>query len=128
VVAITSLSALIVACRQAHAKNSCSFEPTASGLGMSHEYQVPKPSTERNRIPTLYDPQKPLPETRARSPLQEDEKGLVGEAAEVGRRDSEAREEDIGDQAISGPLGLQKPEVVQQMRPARPWSEMPKRK
>ena len=28
---------------------------------------------------------------------------------------------------ISGPLGLEKPDVVKNMRPKRPWSEMPKR-
>ncbi|KAF2661777.1 hypothetical protein K491DRAFT_710610 [Lophiostoma macrostomum CBS 122681] len=132
--AITSLAALISACSQARNQKVCSFEPTASTLGMTHGYQAVIPPQSRSTIPTLYDPRKPEPGSDDKSPRGSEEVGLAVSGEEMGmavaRRDSGLSTKS-GDSAgaaeISGPLGLEKPEVVAQMRPARPWSEMPKR-
>jgi hypothetical protein len=98
---------------------------------MGHGYQAALPKKSRGPIPTLYDPNMPLPEfdekeTRSRgSNVGDEEKGLAGAGVEVGRRDS-ANSGMEDDKEISGPLGLQRrpTEVANMMRPARPWSEM----
>src|SRR5690242_12369769 len=46
VLAITSLTAMIDLCRS-RSKQSCSFEPTASALGMGHGYQAVAPPLVR---------------------------------------------------------------------------------
>jgi hypothetical protein len=95
---------------------------------MGHGYQAVVPPMPRETIPTLYDPKKPVPGSPGQQPT-EDETKLADAGAVMGRRDSglsvASKESGIG---ISGPLGLEKPETVQQMRPARPWSEMPKKR
>lgn len=122
----TSASALIHTCHRARNAKPCSFEPTASALGMGHGYQAVVPRTSRGPVPTLYDPQKPIPaELVQMQGGNDEEKGFANAGAEMGRRESVARSEGEG---ISGPLGLKRPEEVAQMRPARPWSEMPKRR
>jgi hypothetical protein len=133
-IAITGITSLVQTCRMRQQK-CCSFEPTASALGMGHEYLAVQPPVARTAIPTIYDPQKPIPsETKG-----DEEKGFIFEPADMGRRDSESSNGnsdterdavvfgDIGT-AISGPLDLQSPAQQQQHRPARPWSDMPKRK
>lgn len=119
---------MIDVCQRARQKKNSSFEPTASALGMGHGYQAVAPRTQRGAIPTLYDPDKPAPG------LSEPPRSAVGKGfhadfkEETIRRDSAlSHNEESDDKDISGPLGLEKPETVQQMRPARPWSEMPKR-
>ncbi|KAF2115433.1 hypothetical protein BDV96DRAFT_646430 [Lophiotrema nucula] len=133
VAAITSLAALIDLYQHARSQSSCSFEPTASALGMSHGYQAVTPAAPRATIPTIYDPKKPMPGTPPR-PLREDELGLADAGAAMGVREPSLSEDgdrariDEKDSGISGPLGLEKPETARQMmRPARPWSEMPSR-
>jgi hypothetical protein len=133
---ITSMTATIQACsRLGRDAKPCSFEPTASGLGMGHGYQAALPKKSRGPIPTLYDPNMPLPEfdekeTQSRSrgsSVGDEEKVIVGAGAgaELARRDS-ANSRMGDDKEISGPLGLQRrpTEVANMMRPARPWSEM----
>jgi hypothetical protein len=99
---------------------------------MTHGYQAVIPPQPRTTIPTLYDPRKPEPGSNTTSPRGSEEIGLAisGEEMGMSRRDSglstRSRESE-GANEISGPLGLEKPEVVAQMRPARPWSEMVKR-
>ncbi|KAF2730889.1 hypothetical protein EJ04DRAFT_499695 [Polyplosphaeria fusca] len=127
VLAITSLTALIDLCRH-RSKHTCSFEPTASALGMGHGYQAVVPPLARGDIPTLYDPRKPIPGTPARPP-REDEIGLADAGAPMGVQEPGFIDQHIDAVSqISGPLGLEKPETVRQMRPARPWSEAPGRK
>ncbi|KAF2478340.1 uncharacterized protein BDR25DRAFT_365527 [Lindgomyces ingoldianus] len=133
---ITSLSAIVSLCHRARNSKTCDFEPSASALGMGHDYQAVKPQAPRSTIPTIYDPFKPVPGDR-KSPLlagksqDDDERVLTTGAAGMGRRDSELSERSRDgeeEKQISGPLGLEKPEAVKQLRPAhRPWSEMPKR-
>ncbi|KAF2001357.1 hypothetical protein P154DRAFT_533897 [Amniculicola lignicola CBS 123094] len=130
-VAIASLMTTIDYCHHRRTQKCCSFEPTASALGMGHGYQAVLPPPSRSNIPTLYDPLKPVPGTPARPP-REDEMGLEKETYPT-RRDSTMsemnKEMDIEKGAnITGPLSLQKPDLVKQMRPARPWSEMLKKR
>ncbi|PVH95607.1 hypothetical protein DM02DRAFT_617813 [Periconia macrospinosa] len=120
---ITTVASLIQSCCAGRSGKACSFEPTASRLGMSHGYQADEP--------TMFDPAKPEP---AAVMMMDEEKGsLLGGAADMGGRrspDGSVRmgmggQQELSD-GISGPLGLKKPEDVVLMRPARPWSEMPK--
>lgn len=72
----------------------------------------------------IYKPQKPRPVV-----MLDEEKGLIGGAAEMGGRSSRdgmgaGMRGDVDD-GISGPMGLKKPEEAVLMRPARPWSEAP---
>lgn len=124
----TWMTSVIQTCNRARDSKPCSFEPTASSLGMGHGYQARLPKKSRGPIPTLYDPTMSLPdfEKQERSSSDE-EKGLATAGADLGRRDS-ANSDLADDTQISGPLGLQRPEEVANMRPARPWSEMPKRR
>jgi hypothetical protein len=124
--AVTALVALISVCTRSRAPESCSFEPTASALGMGHGYQAVVPTMLRENIPTIYDPLKPTPGTPKR-PLREDEGGLLERGAMMGFRQSLEGEPRRSMQAeISGPLGLMKPDAVKKMRSHRPWSEMPR--
>ncbi|ORY15955.1 hypothetical protein BCR34DRAFT_143623 [Clohesyomyces aquaticus] len=151
---VTSLAAVIHLCATAHAKKSCDFEPTASALGMGHDYSAVKPVARRSTIPTMYDPFKSKSFVKSKSTdasaakivdgrLADEEKVLAGAAAGMGRRDSGISERERNkeldfdlekgeevQEVISGPLGLERPEKVKQSaRPAhRPWSEMPKKK
>ncbi|KAH7378273.1 hypothetical protein BKA66DRAFT_610409 [Pyrenochaeta sp. MPI-SDFR-AT-0127] len=119
------------ACNRARAKESCSFEPTASALGMAHGYQAVIPNTPRDRVPTMYDPQRPL-RAEPESPKSDEEKGFANEGSQMGRRDSGLSEIgktsiDVGKE-ITGLLSLEKPQKVLQIRPSRPWSEVPRKK
>ncbi|KAF2676353.1 hypothetical protein K458DRAFT_410567 [Lentithecium fluviatile CBS 122367] len=125
---MTSMSAIIQTCHRARDSRACSFEPTASALGMGHGYQAELPKKSRGPIPTLYDPNMPLPDVDPQTKGDEEEKGLAAAAADMGRRDSVQIVGSAEDKEISGPLGLQRPEDVAHIRPARPWSEMPKRR
>lgn len=130
-IAITGITSLVQTCRKRKQK-CCSFEPTAAALGMGHEYLAVQPPVARARIPTIYDPQMPIP-----SEAGDEEKGFIFESADMGRRDSvnssghtdtQRDTVEFGDigTAISGPLDLQNPAQQQQYRPARPWSEVSK--
>ncbi|RAR01457.1 PC4-like protein [Stemphylium lycopersici] len=57
---VTFIMATIDACSRAREKESCSFEPTASALGMAHGYAAIVPPPSRSHVPTMYDPQVPL--------------------------------------------------------------------
>ncbi|KAI4674517.1 uncharacterized protein J4E88_008253 [Alternaria novae-zelandiae] len=122
---ITFITATIDACRRAREKESCSFEPTASALGMGfHGYDAVVPPPSRSRVPTMYDPRVPSilidPNARGRASVAKD--------VEMGRADSvlsqEGRISQEFEKEISGPLSLERPQKVQQMRPSRPWSEV----
>ncbi|KAF1963730.1 hypothetical protein CC80DRAFT_12266 [Byssothecium circinans] len=131
-----SASTVIQTCHRARDSKPCSFEPTASALGMGHGYHaVGVPRISKGAVPTIYDPLKPDP--TAQGGLGDEERGILGQGAEMGRRDSgtsslRMEKRDMGGDErggdISGPIGLKRPEEVAQMRPARPWSEMPKRR
>jgi hypothetical protein len=134
--ALLFLSACIVvtmaAFSRARKTESCTFEPTASALGMGYEYAaITVPPTSRSRIPTMYDPRLPLrfDEDKERKVIQE--KGLASKDVKIERADSAASEEgrissDFEKETeVTGPLSLEKPDRVLQIRPSRPWSELP---
>lgn len=128
---IACIVATADACKRARAKESCSFEPTASALGMAHGYQAVIPNTPRDRVPTMYDPRMPL-RAEPESPKTDEEKSFAKEGSQMGRRDSamseiERASMDMGKE-ITGPLSLEKPQTVLQIRPSRPWSEVPKKR
>lgn len=134
-----SLAATLHACHRARDSKACSFEPTASALGMGHGYQAVRPQTLRDAIPTLYDPKKPIPEGSVGDEKldfgfgsADEEMGFADKGADmgsgVGVGGVSAGVAGKAEGEISGPLGLERPERVQQIRAARPWSEMPKRK
>ncbi|CAO2653947.1 Nn.00g106800.m01.CDS01 [Neocucurbitaria sp. VM-36] len=131
-VLVACITSTVDACSRAKAKESCSFEPTASALGMSHGYQAVIPDTPRDRVPTMYDPQRPAHTDSRKAPSEHDEMGFAKEGTEMGRRDSGLSE--MGkvsyevEKQITGPLDLDKPQRVLQIRPSRPWSEAPKRR
>lgn len=122
------ITSLVQTCHRVGDSKACSFEPTASTLGIDHGYQAPLPRTSRGPIPTFYDPSKPMPDLDKEARVSSDEeKGLIAGVADLGRVDS--MNGDLGDdKAITGPLGLKKPDEVANMRPARPWSEALKRR
>ncbi|KAF2711584.1 hypothetical protein K504DRAFT_489435 [Pleomassaria siparia CBS 279.74] len=128
IVSVTALTALISICARFHALESCSFEPTASSLGMGHGYQAGIPATTRATIPTIYDPLKPTPGTPKRPP-REDEIGLAEGGAVMGVRNSidNTRRTNNVDVEMLIPIGFQRPEEMRNIRAQRPWSEMPKR-
>ena len=131
-VLVACIASTVDACTRARAGESCSFEPTASALGMGHGYQAAIPNTPRDRIPTMYDPQRPAHTDSRKAPVEHDEMGFANEGTEMGRRDSGLSE--MGkvsyevEKQITGPLGLEKPQRVLQIRPSRPWSEAPKKR
>lgn len=95
---------------------------------MGHGYQTVAPRMSRGAIPTLYDPLKPMPARLDRVVEDGDEeKGFADRGAAMGQRDSDERGRTVGDGEISGPLGLQRPEEVVKLRPARPWSAYTKK-
>ena len=121
---ITFITATMDACRRAREKESCSFEPTASALGMGHDYAAVVPPPSRSRVPSMYDPRIPS------MFIEQNAQGRqsVGKDVELGRADSllsqEGRISYAFDEQIFEPLSLEKTQKVQQMRPSRPWSEV----
>jgi hypothetical protein len=120
------------ACARAREKESCSFEPTASALGMGHEYSaITVPPTSRSRVPTMYDPRLPLRFDENDKPERTgaQEKESMSKDVEMGRSDSLVSEEGRmsfeSEKEITGPPSLEKPGMVLQIRPSRPWSELP---
>ncbi|KAF2273897.1 uncharacterized protein EI97DRAFT_435543 [Westerdykella ornata] len=123
----TSMITLVGIYRRLREKKSCSFEPTASALGMGGGYQAVAPALPRTTIPTIYDPAKPLPETYAKISTAPKHTSSVAASAS-GKRDSVISESStVVEGEISGPLNLEKPDMVKQMRPARPWSDAPRK-
>ncbi|CAA9956920.1 hypothetical protein PTMSG1_00528 [Pyrenophora teres f. maculata] len=128
---VTSITAVIAACCRLQERESCSFEPTASALGMGHGYAAVLPPQSRSRVPTMYDPQVPsdlkekiekLPERR-----NTQRRDSVGRNLEMGRSDTVVSQEgriSFEDKEMSVPLTLERPERAQQWRPSRPWSEL----
>ena len=131
-VLVTFIAAMVDACTRARAKESCSFEPTASALGISHGYQAVVPNTPRDRVPTMYDPRRALDADPEKLSGEHDKMGFASEGTSMGRRDSGLSEMGkmwLGvDEEITGPLNLEKPHRVLQIRPSRPWSEMPRKR
>jgi hypothetical protein len=131
---ITCIMATADACNRAREKESCSFEPTASALGMGYGYAaITVPPTSRSRVPTMYDPRLPLrfddSEEKKLERNGTQEKDPAIKDVETGRADSvvsqEGRISFEFEKEIIGPLSLEKPERVLQIRPSRPWSELP---
>jgi len=135
-VLVAFIVATVDACNRIRAKETCSFEPTASALGMGHGHEAIAPMEVRSRVPTMYDPRTPFQEAQQGiiEEADEEEKDLAKAGGQTARRDSAlshdskgSKEIDMG--IITGPLALMKPAEVLQTRPARPWSERsPKRR
>ncbi|KAF1915965.1 hypothetical protein BDU57DRAFT_448927 [Ampelomyces quisqualis] len=126
----TTVAAMLQGCMHASAKESCAFEPTASGLGMGHEYQAIVPLPAGSRPPTIYDPRKPLPKQLDGMPQTEEESNLAEEIAQPKRADSamsQSIEYSIDmEKEETWPLNLENSEQVRIIRPSRPWSEIKK--
>jgi hypothetical protein len=126
----TTISAIVQACMRARAKESCSFEPTASSLGMDYGYQAIVPPVESSRPPTMYDPRKPLPKQLDGMPQTEEEKDLAVEVPVMKRVDSMRSATSIYSDDMekqeTWPLNPETSAKVLQIRPSRPWSSMPK--
>lgn len=131
IVLTTCITATADACGRARAKETCSFEPTASALGMGHSYPDIVPQVPRSRVPTMYDPGRNVNISRNSGIMEvdDDEKGLASNGGQVARRDSGiseyVRDSAEFEKEIIGPLNLERPETVLQIRPPRPWSEAP---
>jgi len=125
----TSITAMVQACLRARAKESCSFEPTASALGMGHGYQAIAPPVARSRPPSMYDPRKPLPKQLETMPETDEERALAEDFSKMTRVDSglsnEGKDSLDGTKDESWPLVSEKPQRIPPVRPARPWSEVP---
>jgi hypothetical protein len=126
----TTITAMVQVCVEARAKESCSFEPTASSLGMGHGYQAIEPPAPRSRPPTMYDPRKPLPKQLDGMPETEEEKDLAVEITKVKRVDSSLSASSVYSVNIEKeerwPLNPETAcDKVLAIRPSRPWSEMP---
>ncbi|KAF1945598.1 hypothetical protein EJ02DRAFT_509285 [Clathrospora elynae] len=129
---VAFIVATIDACNRAREKESCSFEPTASALGMSHGYATTIPPAMRSRVPTMYDPLKSLKVDPEKAPRvkDEEEKDSMSKSGDLGRADSVVSQEGRmsfeleKEKEIPAPL----PGRVLQIRPSRPWSELPARK
>ncbi|USP75046.1 hypothetical protein yc1106_02320 [Curvularia clavata] len=120
---ITFITATVDACRRAKEKESCSFEPTASGLGMTHGYSTVLPPSVHSRPPSVYDPEMPLNQDDATATAwnSAQKKDSAGRSLEMGRTGTVMSEEarlSIGSQSsISGSSIVQKAEKSQQARP-----------
>lgn len=101
----STISSLVRTIHRVRDSKACSFEPMTSTLGMSHGYEVPA-----------------IRDSMAHSAVQDEEKGLVYAAADMGKRDLEQS----GERTISWPLAVAKKLEAANVRPHRPWSEMPK--
>jgi hypothetical protein len=126
----TTITAMVQVCMDARAKESCSFEPTASSLGMGHGYQAIAPPAPRSRPPTMYDPRKPLPKQLDGMPETDEEKDLAVEIPKVKRVDSSLSESSVYSVDVekqeTWPLNPEPScDKVLAIRPSRPWSEMP---
>lgn len=100
----STISFLIRTIHRVRDSKACSFEPTTSTLGMGHGYQVP----------TIRDSKGDLE-------VQDEEKGLVEAAADMGRGSEQSKEE-----SVRQPLAVAKKLDAVHVRPHRPWSEIPK--
>jgi hypothetical protein len=126
----TTITAMVEACMRARAKESCSFEPTASALGMGYDYQAIVPPVQSSRPPTMYDPRKPLPKQLDGMPQTEEEENLAVGIVEKKRVDStlsatSVYSEDMDKQETAPLVNPEKSQKVLQIRPSRPWSSMP---
>jgi hypothetical protein len=129
---VACLMATVAASNRAGDKESCSFEPTASALGMGYGYAaITVPPTSSSRVPTMYDPRLPLPydEENNLGESGAQEKESATKDVKTGRADSVVSEEGrISlelEKETTGPLSLEKLERVLLIRPSRPWSELP---
>ncbi|EDU41391.1 hypothetical protein PtrSN002B_001761 [Pyrenophora tritici-repentis] len=124
---VTSITAVIAACCRLQERESCSFEPTASALGMGYGYAAVLPPQSRSRVPTMYVPND-LTEKTEKMPKRQQRRDSVGRNLEMGRSDTvvsqEGRISFEDDKEMSVPLTLERPEKAQQWRPSRPWSEL----
>ncbi|KAF1836396.1 hypothetical protein BDW02DRAFT_521314 [Decorospora gaudefroyi] len=132
---VACILALMDARSRAREKESCSFEPTASALGMGHGYAAIVPPASRSRVPTMYDPRLPfdLGNENALETDVEQEKKPAGKDSGSGRADSVVSEEGKisfefekeKEKVVTGPINPEQSCRVLQIRPSRPWSERP---
>jgi hypothetical protein len=114
------ITATVEACSRARAKESCSFEPTASALGMGYGHAAIIPPEMRSRVPSIYDPQLPLDDFSPKA-SHENEKGLARKDLEMGRTDSVISEG--GSMSFASKRNMTtSPEKALHVRPTKPWS------
>lgn len=131
---VLCISVTVAAVNRARAKETCSFEPTASGLGMGHGYQAAAPTTSHSRVPTMYDPRRPLDGKKEMKMVDEEETiGFASQGSQMSFSDSGLSEmrrvQGVLEKDIRGQLNainVEKPPQVLAIRPSRPWSEAPK--
>ncbi|KAF2846748.1 hypothetical protein T440DRAFT_557987 [Plenodomus tracheiphilus IPT5] len=127
---VVCIIATVDTCNGARARENCSFRPTASALGMSPRYPDIAPQMVRSRVPTMYDPRRPLhvESKKAYSDSDEESAKLI-RGGEQTYRDSALTEEGRSslelEREFMGLLSVDKPEKALQLRPKRPWSESP---
>jgi hypothetical protein len=85
VLLMTSVNAMIHSCIKGRINETCSFEPTASALGIGQGNQAIQPPVTRSRPPTLYVPRKPMPKHLERMPETDEEKAMADEFAWLAR-------------------------------------------
>ena len=80
----------------------------------------------------MYDPHRPLPKQLDGVPETDEEKALAEDFSRVERVDSGLSDERKvpvdGGREETWPLNPEKSQQVLQIRPSRPWSEIPKQK
>jgi hypothetical protein len=80
----------------------------------------------------MYDPRKPMPKQLEAMPETDEEKTLIEPITRVGRVDSglsHGSDEHVDiEKEETWPLDPEKSAQVLQIRPSRPWSEMPQNK
>jgi hypothetical protein len=128
---ITVITSMVQACLRARAKEASSFEPTASALGMGHEYQAIVPPVASSRPPSMYDPRKPLPKHLERMPETDEEKAMSEDFSKLVRVDSgrsiASRYSDV-EKKDSWLLYPERKQRMAAARPPRPWSVVPQDK
>ncbi|KAI8938218.1 hypothetical protein NX059_005879 [Plenodomus lindquistii] len=127
---VTSILASVDACNRAIAKEAFSFRPTASALGMSPKYPAISPQIVRSRVPSMYDPRRPLHAyTKSFTADTEETAGLIREEEHRIDRDSVVTEDERCsvelEKEFEGLFTVDKPEKALQLRTTRPWSESP---
>jgi hypothetical protein len=108
----STMSFLVQTIHRVRDSKACSFEPTASAPGMGYDYAASTGDTPQSG---------------------DEEKGLAGAAADMGKLESEVsqsgsgKEKEEEEEEVSWPLAAVKKTQAADTRPHRPWSELPKK-
>ncbi|KAF2631505.1 hypothetical protein BU25DRAFT_488094 [Macroventuria anomochaeta] len=117
--------------RRTRAKDTRSFEPTVSALGMSHGFHAlhPQPRTTREPIPTVYDPYRAFRKDQEGLPSTK-QVAFASEGAWMSRKHSNSRwsASTMSPRGIEGDimrlLEVKRTRRAVPVRPTRPWSVM----